>query len=141
MKIGIDMGHSLSGAGTGASSLLTEVVENRKIGNRLIEILKEKGHTVVNCSVDSASSTSNQLSGIVKKANAQTLDLFVSIHLNAGGGHGTETYRKGWLIGVSGRSEIKEYLESIGAVLADRTLNLDNPHGRNRNYIPIIRLG
>ena len=57
------------------------------------------------------------------------------------GGHGTETYRKGWLIGVSGRSEIKEYLESIGAVLADRTLNLDNPHGRNRNYIPIIRLG
>lgn len=92
MKIGIDMGHSVSGAGTGASSLLTEVVENRKIGNRLIEILKEKGHTVVNCSVDSASSTSNQLSGIVKKANAQKLDLFVSIHLNAGGGHGTETY-------------------------------------------------
>lgn len=92
MKIGIDMGHSLSGAGTGASGLLTEVVENRKIGNRLIEILKEKGHTVVNCSVDSASSTSNQLSGIVKKANAQKLDLFVSIHLNAGGGNGTETY-------------------------------------------------
>lgn len=57
------------------------------------------------------------------------------------GGHGKETYRKGWLIGVSGRSEIKEYLESIGAVLADRTLNLNNPHGRNRNYIPIIRLG
>ena len=57
------------------------------------------------------------------------------------GGHGTETYRKGWLLGVSGRSEIKEYLESIGAVVADRTLNLNNPHGRNRNYIPIIRLG
>ena len=60
---------------------------------------------------------------------------------NVAGGHGTETYRKGWLIGVSGRSEIKEYLESIGAVLEDRTLNLNNPHGRNRNYIPIIRLG
>ena len=25
------------------------------------------------------------------------------------GGHGTETYRKGWLIGVSGRSESKEF--------------------------------
>ena len=60
---------------------------------------------------------------------------------NVAGRHGTETYRKGWLIGVSGRSEIKEYLESIGAVLEDRTLNLNNPHGRNRNYIPIIRLG
>ena len=92
MKIGIDMGHSLSGAGTGASSLLNEVTENRKIGKTLINMLQEKGHTVVNCTVDSASSTNTQLSGIVQKANAQTLDLFVSIHLNAGGGHGTETY-------------------------------------------------
>lgn len=92
MKIGIDKGHSKSGAGTGASGLLVEVVENRKIGDRLIAMLKEKGHTVVDCSVDSATSTDAQLSGIVKKANAQSLDLFVSIHLNAGGGHGTETY-------------------------------------------------
>lgn len=89
---GIDMGHSLSGAGTGASGLLVEVVENRKIGKRLIEMLKEKGHTVINCTVDSASSTNEQLAGIVRKANAQKLDLFVSIHLNAGGGHGTEVY-------------------------------------------------
>ena len=92
MKIGIDMGHSLSGAGTGASALLTEVVENRKIGKRLIEMLKEKGHTVINCTVDYANSTDEQLAGIVAKANAQNLDLFVSIHLNAGGGHGTEVY-------------------------------------------------
>lgn len=92
MKIGIDMGHSISGAGTGSSGLLSEVAENRKIGKRLIELLKEKGHTVVNCTVDYASSTDAQLSGIIKKANAQNLDLFVSIHLNAGGGHGTESY-------------------------------------------------
>ena len=92
MRIGIDMGHSLSGAGTGASGLLNEVVENRKVGKRLIEMLQEKGHFVVNCSVDSASSTNSQLQGIVKKANAQSLDLFVSLHFNAGGGHGTETY-------------------------------------------------
>lgn len=88
----IDMGHSLTGAGTGASGLLSEVVENRKIGKRLIEMLGENGHTVVNCTVDSANSTSEQLAGIVRKANAQKLDLFVSIHLNAGGGHGTEVY-------------------------------------------------
>lgn len=89
---GIDMGHSLSGAGTGASGLLSEVIENRKVGKRLIEMLKEKGHTVVDCSIDKASSTNEQLSGIVKKANAQKLDLFVSIHFNDGGGHGTEVY-------------------------------------------------
>lgn len=91
MRIGIDMGHATSGA-VGAVGILTEHVENRKIGNELIRILKEKGHTVVNCSCDTASNSDSQLSAIVKKANAQTLDLFCSIHLNAGGGHGTETY-------------------------------------------------
>lgn len=92
MKIGIDMGHSLSGAGTGASSILNEVTENRKIGKEVISLLQQAGHTVVNCTVDKASSVDNQLAGIVNKANAQSLDLFLSIHLNAGGGHGTETY-------------------------------------------------
>lgn len=92
MIIGIDKGHSKSGAGTGASGLISEVVENRKIGDRLISMLKEKGHTVIDCSVDSAPSTNAQLSGIVKKANAQRLDVFVSIHLNSGGGSGTESY-------------------------------------------------
>lgn len=92
LVIGIDMGHSLSGAGTGASGILSEVVINRKIGKALIGYLKASGHTVVDCSVDYASSTNAQLSGIVTKANVQKLDLFVSIHLNAGGGNGTETY-------------------------------------------------
>lgn len=92
MKIGIDMGHSLSGIGGGAVGVLSETVENRKIGKRLIELLQSAGHTVVNCTVDSASSVGNQLAGIVQKANAQKLDYFLSIHLNAGGGHGTETY-------------------------------------------------
>lgn len=86
MKIGIDMGHN---TGAGAVSILNETTENRKIGNRLMELLKLAGHEVVNCTNENAS---NQLAGIVQKANAQRLDLFVSIHLNAGGGHGTETY-------------------------------------------------
>lgn len=60
---------------------------------------------------------------------------------NIAPGHGTETYRKGWLIGVSGRNEISEYLESIGAMLSDRTVSISNAYPRNRNYLPIIRLG
>lgn len=94
MKIGIDMGHSLSGIGIGASGKVKEVDYNRRLGSRLIEMLREKGHNVVNCTVDSASSVNSQLAGIVQKANAQSLDLFVSIHLNAfnGQAYGTETY-------------------------------------------------
>lgn len=83
---GIDMGHN---TGAGASSILNETTENRKIGKELIRMLKEKGHTVIDCTNENAV---NQLNGIVNKANAQSLDLFCSIHLNSGGGHGTETY-------------------------------------------------
>lgn len=81
MKIGIDMGHTLSGVGTGAGSkYASETDKNRLAGKRLIEMLKEKGHTVVNCTVDVSK---NDLYDRVQKANAQTLDLFVSLHLNA----------------------------------------------------------
>lgn len=94
MIIGIDMGHSLSGAGTGAVGIVKEVDKNREVGKKLIAMLQEKGHTVVNCTVDSASSTNAQLQGITNKANAQKLDLFVSLHLNSfnGSAYGVETY-------------------------------------------------
>ena len=80
MIIGIDMGHTLSGAGTGASGYVKETVKNREVGNRLISMLKENGHTVINCTVDLSN---NDLYDRVKKANAQKLDLFISLHLNA----------------------------------------------------------
>ena len=94
MVIGIDMGHSLSGAGTGAVGIYKEVDKNREVGKMLIARLQEKGHTVVNCTVDSASSANSQLQGIAKKANAQKLDVFVSLHLNSynGSAYGVETY-------------------------------------------------
>ena len=80
MIIGIDMGHTLSGVGTGANGFVSETQKNREVGNRLIAMLKEKGHTVINCTVDKSS---NDLYDRVRKANAQKLDLFVSLHLNA----------------------------------------------------------
>ena len=80
MIIGIDMGHTLSGAGTGASGFVSETQKNREVGNRLIDMLREKGHTVINCTVDTSS---NDLYDRTCKANAQRLDLFVSLHLNA----------------------------------------------------------
>ena len=56
MIIGLDAGHTLSGAGTGASSkYASETVKNREILNKLTAILREKGHTVVNCTIDKSS--------------------------------------------------------------------------------------
>ncbi|MGL5151809.1 MAG: N-acetylmuramoyl-L-alanine amidase, partial [Clostridium sp.] len=46
----------------------------------------------INCTIDSASSSSRCLELIVQQANRQDLDWFISIHLNAGKGRGVEVY-------------------------------------------------
>lgn len=92
MKIGIDMGHTLSGANSGAIGFFNESEATRRIGNLLINYLRSMGHLVVNCSVDSASSSSESLKKRVEIANSSNLDIFVSIHFNAGGGRGSEVF-------------------------------------------------
>lgn len=93
MVIGINCGHTVSGqAGCGAVGYIDESVETRAVGKRLEQIFKSNGHTVIDCTNDYASSTSENLNTIVNMANKQSLDLFVSIHFNAGGGKGTEVY-------------------------------------------------
>lgn len=93
MIIGIDKGHTVQNGGVcGACGLLKESVENRLVGNKVIEKLRILGHTVIDCSCDSASNVNEQLAAIVNKANSQKLDLFLSLHLNAGGGTGAEIF-------------------------------------------------
>lgn len=96
MRIGINCGHTVSGQpGQGAVGYLDESTETRNVGKRLITLLREAGHTVYDCTNDYAPSTSSNLAQIVAMANKQPLDLFVSIHFNAGGGRGTEVYTYG----------------------------------------------
>lgn len=93
MIIGIDKGHSTwDKTPCGAVGLLNESKENRPVGDKVIQKLRVLGHTVIDCSCNSANSVSSQLAAIVKKANSQKLDIFLSLHLNAGGGTGAEVY-------------------------------------------------
>lgn len=92
MKIGINCGHTKTGAGTGAVGYLVESTENRNVGYEVMKKLKALGHEVVNCTIDKASSNNAYLSRAVELANNTTLDVFVSIHFNAGGGKGVEVY-------------------------------------------------
>ena len=80
MIIGIDCGHTLTGEGTGAVGYKDEGKMTREVGNRLMAMLKEKGHTIINCTVDYSK---NELADRVSIANKQNLDIFVSLHLNA----------------------------------------------------------
>ena len=96
MKIGVNCGHTVSGQpGCGAVGFINESDETRNVGYKLMEYLKSAGQTVVDCTNDKAASTNENLSKIVAMANAQPLDLFVSIHFNSARGKGTEVFTYG----------------------------------------------
>lgn len=91
-KYNIHAGHCPQGQGaSGAVGILKESVEDRLVKDALIAKLGAAGHTVYDCTDDSNCSSSQNLKNIVTKCNAHSVDLDVSIHLNAGGGTGVET--------------------------------------------------
>jgi hypothetical protein len=67
----------------GASDLLDEVNEDRAVKNKLIELLRANGNTVYDCTDDYSTTQNKNLSSIVSKCNAHTVDLDISIHLNS----------------------------------------------------------
>ena len=94
MKIAIDLGHGV-GQDRGADGIITEESVINAVGNLVIAKLKTLGHSVLDVRPQYASSVSDSLVKRVDLANNNNVDLFVSIHANAGGGKGTEvfTYR------------------------------------------------
>lgn len=94
MKIMIDCGHCLSGADTGAQGNgKKEELLTREVGALVKTYLLQQGHQCELTGVDSGYSSINaSLQTRIDKEKVYKPDLFVSIHFNAGGGTGTETY-------------------------------------------------
>lgn len=88
-KIVINAGHTKSGKGTGAVGKLVESIETRKIAYELMKQLSTSDHEVIPAVFDKHE---NNLKAAVDLANENKADLFISIHLNGGGGHGCEAY-------------------------------------------------
>ena len=89
MRIVINAGHTKFGAGTGAKGKLVESIETRKIAYELMKLLADTNHEVIPAVYDRSS---NNLLAAVDLSNKSKADLFISIHLNAGGGKGCEAY-------------------------------------------------
>lgn len=94
----LDPGHNYSVTDTGATGCgLREQDITYAIASRVKPLLERNGFTVVmtrnnltdNVSTESVSASLHRRADIANDANA---DLFLSIHCNAGGGSGTETY-------------------------------------------------
>lgn len=85
MRINIHAGHNPDGKiASGAVGIVKESTECRLIKNAVIELLKKQGHTVYDCTVEDGKSQNDVLKKIVAKCNAHTVDMDISIHLNAG---------------------------------------------------------
>lgn len=77
---------------TGARGYLDETKEDRIVKDEVIRLLRQEGHTVYDCTDEDGRTQSDNLRNIVKKCNAHSVDLDVSIHLNSGGGYGVEVW-------------------------------------------------
>jgi N-acetylmuramoyl-L-alanine amidase len=128
MKFGIDMGHNVR-PDTGATGVRQEDDVIREVGVRVIEKLRGLGHVVVVCTPSSATSVGNSLYQRVKKANDNNVDIFVSIHFNAGGGRGSEVFAAS----PQGREIAQKVLEQIV------TLGFVNRGVKDGSWLYVIR--
>ena len=92
IMIGINAGHTKSGAGYGAVGIIRESEHTRKVAEALKRYLEESGSKIKDCTIDAASTQNAYLAKVVELANGQELEWFISIHFNAGGGRGIEVY-------------------------------------------------
>ncbi|CAM2939002.1 N-acetylmuramoyl-L-alanine amidase [Hathewaya histolytica] len=118
MKIGIDTGHTLTGADTGAQGNgLREEVLTREVGKYVISKLKALGHTVMECALDNADTLGQSLAHRYNTANDNNVDLFVSIHFNCFNScaYGTEVFT--WKGNKTSRADaVLKNLVSLGFV-------------------------
>lgn len=89
MRICINAAHTKLGVGRGANKYLNESIETRKIAYELMQLLADSNHIIIPAVFDL---NNNNLKAAVETANNNDADLFVSIHLNAGGSSGCEVY-------------------------------------------------
>lgn len=87
MVVGINCGHTASGAGYGAVGIIKESEHTRLVGRALMDLLRSAGVTVIDCTIDKANTRNEYLAAAVALANRQDLDWFISIHFNASVDH------------------------------------------------------
>ncbi|MGN0034773.1 MAG: N-acetylmuramoyl-L-alanine amidase [Coriobacteriales bacterium] len=109
MRVNVNGGHSRLTPGAGG--YLDEVDCDRAVKDALISELRARGHEVSDSTSD-ASGQGRILREQAEMANSAGAELAVSIHLNSGGGTGTEV----WYYGGSGEGE--RYASAISSRLA-----------------------
>lgn len=89
MRIGLRAGHSPNCLG--AMGIVNEHEQMSLFYKEIKVVLEKYGHTIIDCN-STGSTAGAELSEGAAKANANNIELFISLHMNAsnGLGHGTE---------------------------------------------------
>lgn len=121
LNLAIDIGHNVN-YDIGASAIRNEDELNRQVGQALINKCTNVGINTINCTPSTAVSLSDSLNKRCNTANTNNADFFLSIHHNAGGGHGAEAlvYKEG--LGSQVGNVILSNLCSLG--LANRGIKI-----------------
>lgn len=99
MKIGLRGGHSINFKG--AIGLKDEYLEMQNLYKYVRDILVKHGHTVIDCN-SNASTASAELTEGTNKANSNSVDLYLTLHMNSynGNAYGTEA----WIYSTNSKS-------------------------------------
>ena len=129
MKICVVAGHTSTGKGTGAVGYINESTETRVVAKKVVEYLKQAGHTAVYGEINKSD---NYLAEQVAIANKAKYDLVVQVHFNAGGGTGTETlYRS-----TTGKKYAEQINKKLSAMYKSRGAKHDiNDVGRKLYWL------
>lgn len=118
MVINVHGGHNAKAPG--ASGLLDEVAEDRKVKDLVIARLRALGHTAYDCTDDDGATANACLKNIVARCNSHSADLDVSIHFNAAAndpaGNGRTTGTE--VLVYSASSAAARYAANICAAIA-----------------------
>lgn len=126
MKIAVDIGHNLPN-NRGARAIGDEDTMVSEVGERLAIRLRMSGYEVVMAAPVRSASVSDSLMQRAARANDANADLFVSIHMNAGGGRGTEV----WIGSERGRHIAEKVVRSISELgFRNRGVKLQGKDGK-----------
>lgn len=129
MKIAVAGGHSKKCPG--ASKYIDEYTEDRKVAAALIDELKNRGHSVVNCSNEKSTQLA-ELAEECRLANNSGANLFIAIHFNAGGGTGTEVWH------YTSSSSAKSYANKVSSAVASK-LGLKNRGAKGSTGLYVLK--
>ncbi|WP_027625516.1 N-acetylmuramoyl-L-alanine amidase [Clostridium lundense] len=137
MKIAIRGGHNFGVPG--AHAILDEVTEDRKYYKALMNCLEHAGHQVLDVTPDRTDTSAQDLTYGASKANAWGADLFVSCHLNAGGGQGCEVlYFNGSQKGKEYATKVTNGIATLGFVNRGAKADIRGLYELKATHMPAI---